>query len=248
MRVSGHKVVITGGSTGIGFALAKAFKERGNQVLIAARRLEGLKEAAGRISGIFTAQCDVASDGDLRRLLRLAHETIGGISVLVNNAGIQCNDDYPTAAAKIVMDNVDQEVGINFVGLVKLTALCMPLLRNEEEAAVVNISSILAIAPKQSAPVYCATKAAVRSFSKALRWQLEDAAPSVRVFDVLPPLVDTEMTRERQGSKIPPASVADATLRGMERDRFEILVGASRKLARAHRIHPRLADRIVRRR
>ena len=85
---------------------------------------------------------------------------------------------------------MDQEVGINFAALVKLTTLCMPLLRNQEQAAVVNISSLLAIAPKQSAPVYCATKAAVHSFSKALRWQLEDAAPSVKVIEVFPPLVD----------------------------------------------------------
>jgi short-subunit dehydrogenase involved in D-alanine esterification of teichoic acids len=248
MRITGHKVVITGGSTGIGFALAKSFYERGNQVLIAARRAEALEGAAGQIPGVFTAKCDVASDGDLRRLVRLAHETLGGISVLVNNAGIQCNDDYPNAPAKTVLEHVDQEVGINFAGLVKLTVLCMPLLRNQEQAAVVNISSLLAIAPKQSAPVYCATKAAVHSFSKALRWQLEDTAPSVRVFDVLPPLVDTAMTRERKGSKMPPASVAEATLQGMARDRFEILVGASKKVARAHRIHPGLADRMVRRR
>lgn len=248
MQTSGQKVLITGGSTGIGFALAKSFHEGGNQVLIAARRPEALKDAAERLPGVFTAKCDVANAADLRRLVRLTHETLGGLSVLVNNAGIQCNDHYPTAPATAVLEHVDQEVGINFAALVKLTALCMPLLRNNGEAAVVNISSVLAIAPKQSAPVYCATKAAVRSFSKALRWQLEDGAPSVKVFEVLPPLVDTEMTRHRKGSKVAPSVVAEATLQGMARDRFEILVGASKQVARAHRIHPRLADRIVRRR
>lgn len=248
MQTSGHKVLITGGSTGIGFAVAAAFLKRDNQVMIAARRTDRLAEVAKRLPGVATVRCDVASEDNLRSLLTAATDVMGGVSVLVNNAGIQRNDDYASDEADTILGHVDEEIGINLTGLVKLTVLCMPLLRREPVAAVVNVSSLLAIAPKQSAPVYCATKAAVRFFSKALRWQLEDGAPSVRVFEVLPPLVDTEMTVARKGNKMPPSIVADALLAAMERDRFEVHVGAARKLARAHRIHPQLAERMVRRR
>jgi uncharacterized oxidoreductase len=248
MQTSGHKVLITGGNTGLGFAMAAAFMQRDNQVMIAARRPDRLAEAAERLPGVATVRCDVAREDDLRSLVTAVTNTMGGVSVLVNNAGIQCNDDYALGESDTILSHVDQEVGINFTGLVKLTVLCMPLLRRQPGAAVVNVSSLLAIAPKQSAPVYCATKSAVRFFSKALRWQLEDWAPSVRVFEVLPPLLDTEMTAARQGKKMPPSVVADALLAAMEGDRFEVLVGATKKLVRAHRIHPRLAEGMVRRR
>ena len=246
MNVSGHKVLITGGSSGIGLALARAFRDRNNSVLICARRTERLTEAARQLPGVHTVQCDVAKESDLERLVREGTDAMGGLSILVNNAGIQFNDDFGRTDSKTILGHVNQEIGVNFAGLVKLTALCIPLLRRESESAVVNISSILAIAPKQSAPVYCATKAAVRSFCKSLRYQLEEGAPSIRVIEVLPPLVDTEMTRGRRGQKMAPKEVADDVLRGLEKNQPEILVGATKKLALVNRVHPLMAERMVR--
>lgn len=248
MRTTDHRVVITGGATGIGLAVAAAFLARGNRVLICGRRQDRLAEAARKFPGIMTQQCDVTSDDGLRRLIRSALELMGGISVLVNNAGVQFNDIYGETDPAEVTSHVSHEVSTNFSALAKLCALALPVLRRESEAAIVNISSILAIAPKRSAPVYCATKAAVRSFTKALRYQLEQFSPSVRVFDVVPPLVATEMTKGRTGKMIPPSDVARALLRGMERDRREILVGRTMSLALVNRISPRLAESMMRRR
>lgn len=248
MRLSGHTVLITGGSSGIGLALARAFHERGNRVLAAARGAERLEAAARALPGLLTARSDLTREDDVRRLVSDAADRLGGLSILVNNAGVQFQDDYTAEDADTILAHVDQEIGVNLTGLVKLTALALPLLAREREAAVVNVSSLLAIAPKQRAPVYCATKAAVRSFTKALRYQVEDGAPSVRVFEVLPPLVDTAMTRGRVGRKLAPEAVARAVMRGMEVERCEIRIGATRTLAAAQRLHPSLAERMVRRR
>lgn len=248
MWVRDHRVLITGGSAGIGLALAHAFLERGNQVLAVSRSIERLRAATERLPRLQTATCDVANESDLRQLVSVAQERLGGLSILVNNAGIQRNDVYATTATDTLLQHVSEEIDTNFTGLVKLTALALPLLQQAREAAIVNVSSVLALAPKQSAPVYCATKSAVRAFTTALRYQMEDTAPHVRVVEVLPPMVDTDMTRGRSGAKLSPEAVAEAVLEGLAADRSEIQVGLTRTFARLQRLSPTLAARRVRRR
>jgi len=247
VRVAGHQVLITGGSAGIGFALARAFLERDNQVAICGRNSDRLSAAQQQLPGLHAIQCDIAKDEDLRRLVETTVTALGGISLLVNNAGIQLNYDFSTVESAALLHDIETEMGINLTAALKLTGLCLPLLRGHSASAVVNISSVLAIVPKQSAPVYCATKAALHSFSKALRYQLEEVSPRVLVFEVLPPLVDTAMTKGRGNGKITPQQVAEEVLCGLERDRREILVGRARALALIHRWVPKLAERIVRR-
>lgn len=152
MIVSGHKVLVTGGSMGIGFALAEALSQRQNRILIAARRSEHLAEAARRLPGVLTAQCDIAEQADLRRLVETVMEKLGGLSLLVNNAGVHCNHDFAATPPETTLRHVDREIGTNLTGLVRLTALCVPLLLREATSAVVNISSLLAIAPKRAPP------------------------------------------------------------------------------------------------
>ena len=108
----------------------------------------------------------------------------------------------------------------------------------------INMTSGLALAPKQSASGYCASKAALHSFSKTLRWQLEDS--SVKVFECLPPLVDTAMTAARGKSKISPERLADELWRGLERDYFGMRIGLTRALGLLHRLAPRFTKRRVR--
>jgi uncharacterized oxidoreductase len=110
------------------------------------------------------------------------------------------------------------------------------------EAAIVNVSSILAISPKRSAPVYCATKAAVRSFTQALRYQLAEQAPHIRVVEVAPPIVDTAMTTGRGRRKLRPEQVAAEALRGIEADRVEIAVGATKAVRWIYRLSPTVVE------
>ena len=245
MHISNHRVLVTGGSVGIGFALAKAFHERENQVTISARRDGPLEDAASRLPGVHTVVADMTKEEDLRQLVDAAVDRMGGISILVNNAGLQWSDRYGEDDTDTVLDHVDSEIGTNFTGVVKLTTLALPFLKREEAAAIVNVSSVLAIAPKASAPVYCATKAAVHSFTMALRYQLEASAPNIMVFEVLPPGVDTAMTAGRQFKKMTPDALALTLMNGMARDRLEIHPGTTRVLATLHSISPKAALRMM---
>ncbi len=246
MKLTGHRVLVTGGSSGIGLALAKAFLARGNQVTVCGRNAEALERAAQEAPGLLTTRCDVSDEGDLIEMVEWSEANMGGLSVLVNNAGIQLNYDFAQTQAGTAVRHIDSEIGTNLAGLMKASALFLPLLMQNEEAAIVNVSSGLALVPKKSAPVYCATKAAVHSFSKSLRWQLEDAGARVRVFEVLPPLVDTPMTAGRGAGKVSPGEVAQAVLRGMERDRWEMRVGKSHTLGLINRLFPPISERIMR--
>lgn len=248
MRISDHRILITGGGTGIGLAFARALAGRGNRILIAGRRSQPLEDAARDLEGVTTATVDLVREDSIRELLSVVRERLGGLSFLVNNAGIQYNDDYATTDADEICQHVDREVGTNLTGLVKLTTLAMPLLLLAPEAAIVNVSSILAISPKKSAPVYCATKAAVRSFTQALRYQLAEQAPHIRVVEVAPPIVDTAMTPGRGRRKLRPEQVAAEALRGIEADRVEIAVGATKAVRWIYRLSPTVVERPLRNR
>jgi uncharacterized oxidoreductase len=246
MQLSGHKVLITGGSAGIGRELARQLVARGNTVAICGRDLGKLEQAAAELGDVKTLQADLSRPTDVPALATAAAERLGGLSVLVNNAGVQYNYSFADAAPAEAAADAATEVQVNLTSVIALTAACLPRLRASESGAIVNISSTLALAPKAAAPVYCATKAAVHSFSQALRYQLEDSLPQIRVFEVMPPLVDTEMTRGRGSGKISPEQVAHETVNGMERNLPEIPVGKARTLRVIHRFAPSLAARILR--
>jgi short-subunit dehydrogenase involved in D-alanine esterification of teichoic acids len=250
MNLAGHKVLVTGGSAGIGLALARDFLAAGCRVAICGRDPERLAAAERQLPGVVSLQGDVAEDDDIARLAAGAEARLDGLSILVNNAGIQFQTAFPEDPAARVVAQVEREIAVNFTGLVKLTVACLPALARAEEAAIVNVSSGLALVPKASAPIYCATKAAVHSFSKALRYQLEDHRSAIRLFEVLPPMVDTQMTAgrgEKPGQKITTDQVAAETLEGMRRDRYEIRVAKVKLLHWVNRFAPGVAERILRR-
>jgi uncharacterized oxidoreductase len=246
MRLSDHKILITGGSAGIGLELARQLLARGNRVAICGRDPGKLEKAEAALGDVVALPCDLGVPGEAPALAKKAADRLGGLSVLVNNAGVQYNYSFADTDPERAAADAAAEIQTNLTALVTLTAACLPFLRASETAAIVNVSSTLALAPKASAPVYCATKAAVRSFTQALRYQLQDSLPGIRVFEVLPPLVDTAMTHGRGNGKIAPEQVALETVRGLERDIPEILVGGARVLRTIHRLAPAVAARILR--
>ncbi len=238
---------MTGGGTGIGLAITHALARRDNRILVAARRREPLDAVAAAYPAVSIATVDLVDESAIRGLVSQAERDLGGITVLINNAGIQFNDRYATDDPDEICAHVDREIGTNLTGLVKLTTLAMPQLRRAAEAAVVNVSSILAYSPKMSAPVYSATKAAVRSFTQALRYQMAAQAPHIAVVEVLPPIVDTPMTEGRGRRKLSPDRVARETVRGIERGRTEIRPGATKLVRWIHRAAPSIVERRLRR-
>ena len=170
MTPTHHTVLITGGATGIGFALAKKFHSAGNHVILVGRREEALRQAAAQLSGCLIAVADVSQETDRERLVR----DFPNVSILVNNAGVQFTQPFATQTA----DQIAQEININLTAPAQLTLAFLPILTAQREAAVVNVSSGLAIVPKETCALYCASKAALHSFSQTLRWQLENTPTS----------------------------------------------------------------------
>jgi uncharacterized oxidoreductase len=240
MQIKGNTVLITGGATGIGFALAQELTRAGNEVIICGRRMEKLEEAKKRIPGLQIRSCDLSKEEERRALYLWASETFPSLNVLVNNAGIQRMVDFRKGPDDLVSG--EDEIDINLKAPVHLSAYFIPLLASQKEAALVNISSGLGFVPLAIMPVYCATKAALHSFSWTLRHQLRST--SIKVFEVIPPTTDTELDkgararRQQNDRGIPPSEVAQAMLKGMERDEFEIVVGMAEGLRKGSRENP----------
>lgn len=245
MKLTRNRVLVTGGGSGIGLEIAREFVKRGNDVAICGRNINKLRLSQSSIGAQAAIRCDLAEEYAIPELVAEATKSLGGISILVNNAAIQNNYSFAEANPNEILLDAAEEIQINLTSLVTLTAACLPLLRENKAAAVVNISSGLAITPKASAPVYCATKAAVHSFSKALRYQLRESIPHVKVFEVLPPLVETNMSKGRGKGKISPEEVANEIFSGLLSDRHEIYVGKAKLLNVMHRLFPTVAARFV---
>jgi uncharacterized oxidoreductase len=232
MKVSGNQVLITGGATGIGLSIAAVLAREGNQVAVCGRRREKLSEAEKVVPGLITRACDVSDSSARRSLLEWATSALPRLNVLVNNAGIQRVIDFRRGTRDL--ETAEEEIAINLRSPIQLTGLFLPQLLKQTEAAVVNMSSGLGFAPIASMPVYCATKAALHSLSLSLRRQLRDTP--VKVFEVIPPTVDTELPgpRRYEGGRaqrsIQPEEVAEATLRALRDDRFEVAIGQAEHL------------------
>jgi uncharacterized oxidoreductase len=232
MKTTDNTILITGGATGIGLALAEVFLREGNQVLICGRRKEKLLAAQSKFPKIQFKICNVADAEERQELYEWATSNFPNLNVLVNNAGIQRQIDFTKGTDEILSG--EDEIQTNFSAPVQLSALFIPHLMKQEYAAIVNVSSGLGFIPLTIVPVYCATKAALHSYSVSLRHQLRNT--KVKVFEVIPPTVDTELdrgARERRRQEyrgIPAADVAEATLAGLLKNEDEITVGQAQGL------------------
>jgi len=197
MNESGNHVVITGGTSGIGLALAEALSAAGNEVLICGRREKRLAEAGARIPNLRTFACDLAETGGRRALYDRVREIFPDVNALINNAGIQRNIDFRNGPQDL--ESGENEIRINLEAPVFLTALFVPLLKGKEGAYIVNISSGLGFVPMASVPVYCATKAARHTFSMTLRVQM--APLGIKVLEVIPPAVESELNPQGRAGR-----------------------------------------------
>jgi uncharacterized oxidoreductase len=239
MKTSGNTILITGGATGIGLALAEAFLQVGNEVLVCGRRAEKLDEARRFLPALHTFECDVAKAGSRLALFDYATGQFPSLNVLVNNAGIQKRLDLRAGAG--ALSGFEDEIETNLTAPIHLSALFFPHLARQPEAAILNISSGLGFIPLAFMPVYCATKAALHSYSLSLRRQLRDTP--VRVFEIIPPTTDTELdhgARSQHGGErgILPAEVAQATLQALAADQYEQAVGQAEGLRMGARTQP----------
>lgn len=226
MRTSGNTVLITGGGSGIGLALAERLVQRDNRVIICGRSRQRLLRAKKRVPELTIRVCDVGKPAARRALAAWLGSEFKHLNILVNNAGIQRLVDFRKGARDL--PDADEEVATNLVAPIHLSALLIPGLRRRKSAAIVNISSGLAFTPLAAVPVYCATKAAVHSLSLTLRFQLRDTP--VRVFEVAPPMVSTGLSGRRRSPEddersLSPDQVALGVIDALEHDTYEVALG-----------------------
>ncbi|OLR93683.1 SDR family oxidoreductase [Actinokineospora bangkokensis] len=236
--------LVTGATSGVGFALAQRLLATGTAVLTCGRDPDRLAAARRRLPGLRTVTADLAVPADVDRVALVA-ATLPGLDLLVNNAAVQLPRDWLSHDPAALLDDTDTELGTNLAAPLRLTAHLLPVLADQDSAAVVSVTSALGTVPKRSAPTYCATKAALSAFTTALNHQLTRDAPNVRAVEVVLPLVDTAMTAGRGSGKISPDAAADGILAGLRRGGTTVRVGKVGVLLGVHRFSPRLAARLV---
>ncbi len=226
MKMTDNTILITGGGSGIGRALAEAFHASGNQVIISGRRQNALDEVTQANPGMKALTLNIADSGSIKAFAAQVTQEYPKLNVLVNMAGVMKNEYLlnPEVAVKIAEDTV----ATNLLGPIRLTEALLPLLMKQSQATVMTVTSGLASVPLFMTPTYCASKAAIHSYTQSLRYQLQET--SVQVIELVPPYVQTELMGERQASDPNAMPLADYIAETMSiltnsPDASEVLVG-----------------------
>jgi uncharacterized oxidoreductase len=189
MHLTGNTILITGGGSGIGRGLAQAFHALGNQVVIAGRRPHALAETTAANPGIRSLTFDIADPASLRAFAEKAIAEFPSINVLINNAGVMRREKF--LAQQPDLSDAEAIIATNLLGPIRLTAALLPHLAKQPRATIMNVSSGLGFLPMVITPTYCATKAALHSYSLSLRYQLRNT--KIEVLELIPPYVQTNL-------------------------------------------------------
>ena len=189
MNLSGNTILITGGGSGIGRGLAEALHALGNQVVIAGRRKQALEETTAANPGMKSLTLDIESPSAIREFAAQIAADYPALNVLINNAGIMRPEHLLAQQADLA--DAEATVTTNLLGPIRLTAALLPHLQRQPHSTIVNVSSGLAFVPLSLTPTYCATKAAIHSYTQSLRYQLRST--SIEVLELIPPYVQTHL-------------------------------------------------------
>lgn len=247
MRWQGKRVLLTGGTAGIGLAVAREMLTRGARPFICGRDPGRLDEALKLLPGAEGGVCDVGHIEALPGLVESAVAHLGGLDLLFNNAGVQSRVDLARIDSHAALRTIAREAIVNFVAPLQLAALALPQLRRGTEPTIVQVTSVLALVPAPQVPVYAASKAALRSACASMRGQLR--RHGVRVVELVPPSVDTDLRPPRDGERrMPPTQFARAALDGIQDGAEEVRVGDARLALWLNRLAPALLHRAMARR
>ena len=230
MRMSGNSILITGGTSGIGRALAEAFHERGNSVVVTGRRQDLLDWLSARRPGLIGLPLDVNDAASLSALVATVRVRVPDLNVVIANAGISFPEDMTTAGWDI--GGAEAIVETNILGVLRVAAAFLPLIVDKAGATFMATSSSLAFIPRATLPTYCASKAFLHSWLQSLRYQLRTVP--VEVLELAPPYVQTELMGSNQASDpnaLPLASFVAEVMGLLERQEHpkgELLVAKDR--------------------
>lgn len=222
MELKGRSVLITGGGTGIGRALAWQLADKDNTVLICGRRLDFLNETATESDRIHPYRCDLTSSKDIEDMLRAIESDGHQVDTLISNAAIlgfdSLSEGLDLGAARTMIE-------ANLVGPIELTQRLLPSLRDAKDPTIVIVGSPAGLGPLANTPIYSTSKAGLHAYTLCLRHHLDG---QVRVIEVFPPVVDTEMLAEKRWKKMSPDECARKIVRGIESEQEQVWIGESK--------------------
>jgi uncharacterized oxidoreductase len=244
MELKGKTILITGGSAGIGLEAVKQFIEEGSKVIITGRDQIKLDDAKKMYPSIIAIKSD-ASNQEAAVALYNQIKQLGGIDILYNNAGVMHGLDNLGISNAKHFEKAAAEMNTNYLGVILLNNLFMDMLQSRKETAIINTSSILSYLPANLVPTYSASKAAVRFYTVALRDHLKIIGSSVKVFELLPPLVATKMAEGMDGKSITPDVLINALVKGLKNDNYTIRVGDTKAIYALSRFFPKMAYNLL---
>ena len=231
MKTTNNTILLIGGSAGIGLEIAKRLADGTNRLIITGRNKDRLQRVADALPNTTAIVSDISNAGETDVLVARVRNDIPQLNVVINNAA--------TASITPLLnlddtsyEQVAEELHTNYLAVIRLNTKLLPLLKQQQEAAIVNVSSIVAYVPGSLA-TYSATKAALHSYTQSLRFELEQKHPYIKVYELLPPLVNTDFSKPIGGERgISPALVAEELIKGLENDTYEIRVAGTEDLYR----------------
>jgi len=226
MKLSGNKILITGGATGIGSGLAQRFIQENNTVIICGRRESALKEASAKFPSIITRVCDLSIAGERESLFNWIAKEHNDLNVLVNNAGIQ---QRMSVTENDFFQRAKEEISINIEAPLHLTSLFLEL---NSLTTIINVISGLAFAPLAKVPVYCASKAFLHSFSLSIRHILK--SKNIEVIELIPPALNTDLGGKGLHDEYPPVDgFIESSFEQLKQGKSTITYGYSEAMIKA---------------
>ncbi|MES2239082.1 MAG: SDR family NAD(P)-dependent oxidoreductase [Bacteroidota bacterium] len=244
MEIKGKTILITGGASGIGLESARQFLANGAKVIITGRNQDKLDKAKKTNPNLIAINSDVANFEEAKSLYEQV-KSLGGIDILYNNAGVGSPARSLAIANDEILKGATYEINVNYLGVIQLNNLFMEMLKSRTTAAIINTTSILSLIPALEEPTYSASKVALSFYTKVLRKNLEILNSNVKIFELLPPLVATEMTAHRNQEMLSSEQLVNALIKGLKKDEYTIRVGQSKTLYFASRFFPKLAFDLV---
>ncbi len=232
MNTKSNTILITGGTSGIGFEMAKQLIALGNTVIVTGRDISKLEETKKKLPTIQTYQCDVSDSKAILELYKKVVVEFPNFNILINNAGIMSAINFNDTQ----FDTICDEIEINLNGPIRMVQQFLPHLKTQSESAIVNVTSGLGFIAFNDAPIYSASKIGLHSYTKSLRKQLENT--SVKVFELAPPKTtkplfyhySSDVNKKNNMPEMDIPDVVKSMINGLNKDKYEILPGLSKLL------------------